>query len=275
MIKKTAEKKKHSVSVVDNRLQLYWFWKDSAFCVKTTVTLQAVWCTWMRRRSVIFGHGCESVCTKVILGKKKTKVAAGRQCYVSFFCSILLISMLGLFKWLVTDQLTCMRCHMKAEARRTSSVLCQWALISPDGSGNHCCPLKLVSWRSFGLHELRSASARHRCPRKGQKCYTNITKPVCHRQYPSAEQDHIVSRKSIQGNKCCIKWHIWSGRDHLKELIYESFVFFFTVLGAVYFLQWTSPIQYDLLCSFSACLHALMYKKCSIFFRMSAWIYLY
>lgn len=104
---------------------------------------------------------------------------------MSFLFSIVFIAMIA-FDMNNHSQLMYVRCHMKAEARRTS-VVCRWALISKDGSGNQRCPLKLVSWRSFGLHELCSASERHHCSHKGQTGETNITKPVCHCQYLSME----------------------------------------------------------------------------------------
>lgn len=106
-------------------------------------------------------------------------------------CSLLWLTLLCFAKSIIIDQLTC-ECVLPHEGWSQEDQ----CFVSVSIAFSRW---KLVSWRSFGLHELRSASAKHHCPRKGHICYTNITKqPVCHRRYQSVEKDHIMSRKSIQ-----------------------------------------------------------------------------
>lgn len=125
---------------------------------------------------------CESECILAIVQKR---LSIKQTCLILNHTSCSpprLDLLLRASKSIITKQLTCVRCLQGGWRQEHQGLVSVSNDISRWKRYNQRCPLKLACWRSFGLHELRSASAEQHHLRKGHRCYSNITKRVCHRQ---------------------------------------------------------------------------------------------
>lgn len=149
-------------------------------------------CTSMSGQSLIFGRGLWIwVHLSNFTKEMKGTTLAGCRLSIKQTCLILnhtccspprLDLLLRASKSIITKQLTCVRCPQGGWRQEHQGLVSVSNDISRWKRYNQRCPLKLACWRSFGLHELRSASAEQHHLRKGHRCYSNITKRVCHRQ---------------------------------------------------------------------------------------------
>lgn len=135
-----------------------------------------------------------------------------------------------LFKSIVIDQPTCVRCHVLKPGGPASCVSEHWNLkmeavtnavlwgLCPEGHwGSMSCvqPLRSTAAHAKVINAMRISQS--------QCVIISIY-----------EEDH---RKSIRRKKYCIKWHIWSGRDHFKALIH-MFILLYVSFGIPQQTEW-------------------------------------